>query len=287
MLSPEEEAYILTKAYVPEHIVALIAGLSGGEPFLIDDYFCCAGGNWVVLIGYPLQRDFTTIGFERVLAKVREAFRPRVLSLIAPELPPTVAAYCRERESDDYYTLDTRGPVMRSPVKRNLRKAGRQLAVDRSTHMGTDHHELMDEFVKKVNPSDRVKNLFFKMPRYVESHDHAFVLNARDTRERLAAFYVVDLAALEFANYIIGCYSKKNYILGASDLLMAELVKISAEKGKRYIHLGLGVNNGIRRFKEKWGGKPTRKYEMCEWQLKRPSLLETILSFPRFGCLLF
>ena len=39
MLTPEQETYILTNAYVPEHIVGLMTSLSGGEPFLIDDYF--------------------------------------------------------------------------------------------------------------------------------------------------------------------------------------------------------------------------------------------------------
>jgi hypothetical protein len=61
------------------------------------------------------------------------------------------------------------------------------------------------------------------------------------------------------------------------------LIQLSAEFKKRYIHLGLGVNEGIRRFKTKWGAKPTRRYEMCELRLKKPSLIKTILSLPKFG----
>jgi hypothetical protein len=37
-LSPEDERYILARAYVPEHIVSLTALISKGEPFLIEDY---------------------------------------------------------------------------------------------------------------------------------------------------------------------------------------------------------------------------------------------------------
>ena len=149
--------------------------------------------------------------------------------------------------------------------------------------MTDTHHELMGEFIKNVNPPVRVKNLFFKMPQYVGIKKHSFVLNAWDSKENLAAFYVVDFAAREFANYVIGCYSKRNYVSGASDLLLAELIEMSAEYRKNYIHLGLGVNDGIRRFKEKWGGKPTRRYEMCELVLRKPSILETIFSLPKFG----
>jgi hypothetical protein len=41
MLTPEQEKYILSHAYVPEHTVGLMTSLSGGEGFLLDDYFFC------------------------------------------------------------------------------------------------------------------------------------------------------------------------------------------------------------------------------------------------------
>jgi hypothetical protein len=103
----------------------------------------------------------------------------------------------------------------------------------------------------------------------------ALVLNAWDQANKLAAFYVVDLEAKRFSNYIMGCHSKKNYVRGASDLLLFELINLSLEYDKLYLHLGLGVNDGIRRFKAKWGAMPTRRYEMGELVLKRPSILDT------------
>ena len=103
-------------------------------------------------------------------------------------------------------------------------------------------------------------------------------MNAWDKTDNLAAFYVIDLEARQFSNYIMGCHSKKNYVLGASDLLLFELINLSLEYDKPFIHLGLGVNAGVRRFKAKWGGVPLRRYEMCELVLRRPSLFETISS---------
>ena len=35
-----------------------------------------------------------------------------------------------------------------------------------------------------------------------------------------------------------------------------EMVNLALIKGKKAVNLGLGINNGIRRFKEKWGGAP-------------------------------
>jgi len=282
MLTPEQETYILTHAYVPEHIVVLMTSLSGGEPFLIDDYFCCCKDDWVIFIGYPLQHEFVFDQFQVVLEKVKKKFKSERISLIAPELPRRLGARCREKDSDTYYTLNTRHPVLGSMVKRNLKKAGRLLTVERAVHMGDAHHQLMQEFIERVSPPWRLKELFFKMPQYVASARHAFVLNAWDSKQTLAAFYVVDFAARGFANYIVGCYSKLNYVLGASDLLLFELIKMSAEYDKCYIHLGLGVNSGIRRFKEKWGARPTLSYEMCELVQKKPLILEVVRAIRNY-----
>ena len=283
MLTPEQETYILTHAYVPEHIVVLMTSLSGGEPFLIDDYFCCCKDDWVIFIGYPLQHEFVCDKLEVVLEKIKKKFRTGRISLIAPEFPRRLRARCRGQDRDTYYTLNTRHPVLGSAVKRNLRKAGRLLTVERAVLMVDAHHQLMQEFLKRVSPPLRVKELFFKMPQYVASARHAFVLNAWDSKQTLAAFYVVDFSARDFANYIIGCYSKNNYVLGASDLLLSELIKMSSEYGKGYIHLGLGVNRGIRRFKEKWGARPTLSYEMCELVQRKPLILEVVRTIRELG----
>ncbi len=283
MLTPEQETYILTHAYVPEHTVGLMANLSGGEPFLIDDYFCCRKDDWVIFIGYPLQHEFILDKCEVALEKVKNKFRAGRISLIAPELSQRLDARCLEKDSDKYYTLNTQDPVISGAVKRNLRKAGRLLTVERAVHMGDAHYQLMQEFFKRASPPLRVKELFLKMPQYVASARHAFVLNARDSKQTLAAFYIVDFTSKNFANYIIGCYSKNKYVTGASDLLLSELIKMSSEYGKKYIHLGLGVNSGIRRFKQKWGARPTLNYEMCELVQKKPLILEVVNAIRKLG----
>jgi len=282
MLTSDQEAYILEHAYIPEHCIRLMTLVSGGEPFLIDDYFICHKGNWIILIGYPLEDNFSTANFKAVLSKVRKKFRPDYISLVAPEMPSFLISDCQASESDVYFTLQTQQMVMRSPVKRNLKKARQNLRVESSSRMQEDHQELMAEFIERAQPSERVKRLLFKMPKFVVRSDKAFVLNAWDKTDKLAAFYVVDFEARQFSNYIIGCHSRINYILGASDLLLFELLNMSLEFNKDYIHLGLAVNAGIRRFKEKWGGVPGRRYEMCELVLKKPSIFESISSLRKF-----
>jgi len=282
MLTTEEKAYILEHAYVPEHCIRLMTHVSGGEPFLIDDYFICHRDNWIILIGYPIEDNFNLKNFDAVVFKVREKFHPDFVSLVAPEMPPALTSTCQESESDAYFTLQTQKAVIRSPLKRNLKKARQNLRVESSSSMQEAHQVLMQEFVERTQPSDRVKRLLFKMPEFVARAETAFVLNAWDKANKLAAFYVVDFEARQFSNYIIGCHSRVNYVLGASDLLLFELINLSLEFNKDYIHLGLGVNAGIRRFKEKWGGVPTRRYEMCELVLKKPSILDIFRVFGKW-----
>jgi hypothetical protein len=102
------------------------------------------------------------------------------------------------------------------------------------------------------------------MPDYVSNSPTACVLNARDKKGKLSAFYVIELGAKHFSTYVLGTHSKKHYVPHASDLLFLEMIKLSREHRKNTIDLGLGVNQGIRRFKEKWGGVPFLPYEFCE-----------------------
>ncbi len=278
MLSAQEEAYILDRAYVPEHCIRLMTHVSGGEPFLIDDFFICRKENWIILIGYPLEDNFSADKLKNVLSRIKIKFHPEFVSLIAPEMPSSLTAACQESQSDAYFALQTQKPIIRSPVKRNLRKARQKLSVESSSSMQGHHQDLMHEFIARARLSERVQRLLFKLPEFVARSEMAFVLNAWDKADKLAAFYVIDLEARQFSNYIMGCHSKKNYVLGASDLLLFELINLSLEYDKPFIHLGLGVNAGVRRFKAKWGGVPLRRYEMCELVLRRPSLFETISS---------
>ncbi|MBW1997892.1 MAG: hypothetical protein JRJ29_07990 [Deltaproteobacteria bacterium] len=277
MISRAEEDYILENAYVPEHGLGLMVSLSGGEPFLIDKRFLALKNQeWVILVGYPLVGEFSPDSLVEAIERAKKIFSPPHLSIIAPQLPGFLRESAREREEDDYYTLDLTSCKPKSGLKRMVRKARALLTIGISHEMAGEHDEIIEEFVNRVRPPERVKNLLFKVPQVLRHSDMAILLNARDLRGRLAAFYAVDMQPRHFSTYVIGCHSKINYVPGASDLLCHEMIRLSGKKGKRYVHLGLGVNQGIRKFKEKWGGKPTLRYEMCELVLRRPSILETL-----------
>ncbi len=263
MLTQGEEREILQKAYVPEQIVGLMTGLSGGEPHLLRDFLCLAGCDWLMVIGYPLEGQFEPESLGQVLREAMQRFRPVYLWFAAPEVPRSFSGRCTERESDFYYLLDLREFRPNRTLTRRVQRASGVLTVERSAGMSQEHEELIQEFLSRGMPSPRVRQLFLSMPRYAGSSSTCVVLSARDRDGRLAAMYVVELAADRFAAYLVGCHSKENYVPYASDLLFHEMTLLALEQGKGYINLGLGVNQGIRRFKEKWGGVPWLRYEFC------------------------
>jgi hypothetical protein len=279
MLTPEKEAYVLSKAYVPEHIVSLMALISKGEPFLIEDHLSFVKDNWLILVGYPLDQRFSTERSEKIIHQTLETFQPEILWFIGPEIPAFLLSTCQERETDQYYHLDLEKVKLKASLQRAVDQASQELTIERGHLISKGHEALISELLKREKLPPRVRELYRAMPDYVSHSSTACVLNAWDKKRKLRAFYVIELGAKHFSTYVLGTYSKKHYVPHASDLLFLEMIKLSREQMKNTIDLGLGVNQGIRRFKEKWGGVPSLPYEFCECtysQKKRIPLIKIL-----------
>ena len=280
-LDPSHERYALSRAYVPEHIPALMATVSQAVPFLIDDNLGFAKDNWVIFIGYPLETVFAPATCDERLAQTLELHHPKYLWYIGPEIPPSLAGLCRSRQSDQYLRLDLIDWKIKAPLQREVKQAAKSLTVEHTREFTREHDSLVDELTSRQELPPMVAELYRSMPDYIAGCESALVLNARNSRGNLSAFFVVECAAERFDTYVLGCYSKKHYTPHASDLLFAEMIDHARERGKSEINLGLGVNAGIRRFKTKWGGLPYLNYEFCECYYGLPeqlSVLEMMLG---------
>jgi len=264
MITSEDEAYVLTHAYVPEHIPPLMVPISKGEPFLIEDHLGFVKDNWAILVGYPLDENFSLERCEKVLKQMVEKFRPEYLWFIGPEIPSALVDTYKERETDQYYRFEIGQTKVKISLQRAVEKVSKELTVERGHALSKDHETLIVEFLKREKLPPRTRELYRAMSDYVAHSSSVCVLNALDKRGKLCAFYIVELAAKKFATYVLGAYSKRHYIPHASDLLFFEMINLTRDRGRNMINLGLGVNKGIRQFKEKWGGVPYLNYEFCE-----------------------
>ncbi|MDO5483727.1 MAG: GNAT family N-acetyltransferase, partial [Desulfovibrionaceae bacterium] len=209
---------------------------------------------------------------------------------IGPDLPPRLHAHIMDR--DRYYVL----PVSARPPARlrgPLRRAAELLRVEEDCRFTPAHRRLWAEFMGRTDRGEarplapHVRELYARTPEALaEAGGHLRLLNAWDAEGRLAACLLLDYASGNFVSYILGAHSRTHYVPHAADLLFATMLEGARQAGKRFIHLGLGVNEGILRFKKKWGAVPSWPYVMADWQQNASSdggsaIRELALAFLR------
>lgn len=253
---------ILSKARVPEHSVFFMQAMSDGEAFLIDHYLFIHADKLTLAIGYPLLGEYCPEQFYQAINLALDYTNSRDCLVICPSLPEQLKPYSREQ--DYYYVL----PVnLKIPVRldRLSNRAALTLRIEESSIFTKAHGRLWAEFVARTPLAPNVRRLYERTEKVIGLNSNLLLLNAWDENGNLAACLLLDMAPGEFLSYIVGAHSRTHYTPYASDLLFQKMISIAHREGKKYIHLGLGVNEGIRRFKTKWGGMPTIKYEMAAW----------------------
>jgi hypothetical protein len=255
MLNDQERKWIHRHAYLPEHLPDYVGAVSGAEPFLHRNYLYFLAKKHLIFNGYPLVPDSAPAAI--IYDFICERFQPTTAAVIASPiwLP---AGQCEHQTADSYYRLDLPLTSIDAAVAYMLRRARRDLRVSRG-RFGKEHKKIIRAFLAEHRFNRRQKYLFKHIPQYLKASDSAVLLEAR-TRNKLAAFNIVDLGAADYAFYLFSFRSAKIKVPGASDLLFHKMLNLAQTQGKKAINLGLGVNAGIRRFKEKWGGVPFLKY---------------------------
>lgn len=255
MLNDQDRKRIYRHACIPEHLPDYVGAVSGGEPFLHRNYLYFLVKKHLIFIGYPLESHSDHPA--RIYDFICERFQPTSAAVIASAIWLPTEQY-DQQASDRYYRLDLPIPPIDSAVAYMLRRAQRELQVTRGS-FGKEHKKIIKAFVADHHFNRHQKHLFKYIPQYLKTSDSAVLIEARRGKE-LAAFNIVDLGAADYAFYLFSFRSKKINVPGASDLIFHEMVDLAHVEGKKTVNLGLGINSGIRRFKEKWGGRPFLNY---------------------------
>ncbi|MFH7325847.1 TraB/GumN family protein [Desulfurivibrio sp. C05AmB] len=253
---------ILAKASVPEHSVPFMRAMSEGEPFVIGDYLFFAAADWLVAIGYPLAEEYQPAHFDQAVQAAVTRSAARNCWAVCPALPERLQPHRRSRDS--YYILPLEAEI---PVRLNrlAERASATLRVEQSTRFTSAHRRLWAEFtVRKPLPAN-VQELFARTEDVLARVEGLSLINAWDPDGNLAAALLVDEAPARFTAYLLGAHSRVHYTPYAADLLFREMILAARKAGKKFLHLGLGINSGITRFKTKWGGRPAMAYESAEW----------------------
>lgn len=257
-------------ARVPEHSIPLMGAISGGAPLIIENFLFFHADDWLMGIGYPMNgeniaesKEVFKNAFAEAVKKTgaKNFFAAGPFLDFVPQLQKNIV------ETDQYYVLSANAPIP-SKLKNPLHKASKNLDIRESHTFTAAHRKLWGEFLenRKSPMTDRVEELYLKIPQISGTPlENLIFLDACLPSGELAASVFLDLGPQNFISYIIGAHSRKNYVPHATDLLFKVMLQKAKEHNKRFIHLGLGVNDGIRRFKLKWGARPSWPYQMAQW----------------------
>ncbi|MEW6334045.1 MAG: hypothetical protein AB1558_07225 [Thermodesulfobacteriota bacterium] len=275
MITAAQQAHIDRHAYVPEQIPSYVVPISGTEPHLLGDYLVYTAAGRIILVGYPLCEPFETKRLERVLQDAVATFKPATVSLTAPAIPPPLGP--GRAPDDHYYRLDLSTLSISQKLRNMLRRAGRELSVGVNPAFGREHREMVDLFLKTRSAGGDTRFIFERIDAYLDASETAVLFEARSTRRELVAFDIAEFRPQDYAVYMFNFRSSALYVPGASDLLLSAVVERAAAAGKKYINLGLGINPGVRFFKEKWGGVPFLPHALCLHRPAKKGFLEMLL----------
>ncbi|MGD8304515.1 MAG: hypothetical protein PVI55_19035, partial [Desulfobacterales bacterium] len=148
-----------------------------------------------------------------------------------------------------------------------VRRAEKELEV-KYGRFGAEHKKLIKTFIHNHDLTAAQIQVFKHVGKYAKRSKTARLIEARKAN-RLAAFTIADMGSAKNAFYLFNFRSSKILVPGASDLLFNDMVRLAQSEGKEAINLGLSINAGIRKFKEKWGGVAFLPYRSAFVHRKR------------------
>ena len=236
-------------------------------PHLVGNYLCFTDKKRLTFIGYPLTsaEDNPAEDYEAACAR----FKPDTVSIVASEIWLQEGTYIGD-VPDQYYRLILPIKHVHPEVAYMLRRAERELRVTEGA-FGRKHKKIIKAFLSTHDLSEGQRQIFKNIPRYFNTSQNVRLLEAWHGKN-LAAFNILDMSSARYAFYLFNFRSTKVNVPGASDLLFHDMAALAHKEGKEVINLGLGINKGIRRFKEKWGGKPFLAHVSAIVQRKQPEM---------------
>jgi hypothetical protein len=277
MITASQRDYIEEHAYLPEHMIHYVTAISQAEVFLFGSYLAYTREDLLIFVGYPLKEAFEEKKMEKALNEARRRFKPKEISLIAPKIPSSMAGPTQS-PSDDYYRLDLSTLSISQKLRNMLKRAGRDLIVERMRGLNEEHHLMVKEFFSTHRVDEPTQFIMKKVPEYLTSAPSVWVFNARKKDGALAAFDIAEFGARHYAIYMFNFASRSHYIPGASDLLLSEVINYAKEENKAFVNLGLGINTGVTFFKKKWGGFPFYPYSFCLTHVAKQKAQDSLLN---------
>jgi hypothetical protein len=277
MIGPDLLARVTAEAVTPEQLLPYVRAVSQVEPRLIADCLGLSSEGGLVLIAYPLHNPRDSDAMADAVGKALRIPGLRRLTVIGPSRPPQAPQDSVEIE-DCYYSLPLPPPPPTQKLRNLLRRAGRELILERGHQCEEDHLALVRRYLDERHLATGMRHIFRQLPRYIAASPGSLVLSGRLADGKLAAFAVGDFSALRTAFFMF-CFRDVGLAPpGSTDFLLAGLLEEAHNRGQTFMNLGLGINEGVAFFKRKWGAVPFLPYVEVSWTPARRGLLKRLSS---------
>jgi hypothetical protein len=277
VITDAERSYIYDHGYVPEHLPGYVCVISGTEPHLVEDFVVYVGSGRLIFVGYPVAGSFNAKACEKAFRRALKRFQPERVNFIGPHVPSVIAG-TGSVSRDQYYLLELESLKIPQKVRNMLTRASKEVTVVKSRNLEKEHTALIDEFLIHHSIDEATQSIFARISEYVLASETATLFEARDPTGSLIAFDVAESGAKEYLFYLFNFSSSTRYVPGASDLMMRAMIKEASVQGKRFINMGLGIDQGVTFFKTKWGARPFLPYIGCEYLLPQGNMVSALLD---------
>lgn len=270
MIGPDHLTRVTSHAVVPEQVVAYVSAVSGARPRMVGPCVGYECGGEFVLAAYPLHDPRDEGAMAEAVEQALQIPGLRRITVIGPTRPASAPPGSRFEE-DRYYAVPVPPPEPASKLRNLLRRASRELTVERGRQWGDDHLHLVQRYLDERRLAPGTRHIFERLPGYLAASPGSLLFSARLADGRLAAFAVGEFASLCTAFFMF-CF--RDFQLappGSTDLLLSDLLDEAGRRGHSLMNLGLGVNEGIRFFKRKWGAIDFLPYVQVTWAPSPPA----------------
>ncbi len=263
--------HVTAQALVPEQIVSYVTAAGDSRPVLCGGCVAYDREDGRVLIAYlpgslpgEVPETLAAAMNGTVAATLNDTACP-FLTVLGPGKPEQAPDNATIRE-DAYSFL----PLPLAPPGQNLRnmlrRGARECRVSEEP-WNDEHGALVHAYLASRPFVTGTRQIYVRIPRYLEATPDALVFAARDGNARLLAFAVGDFSSLTTAFYMFA-FRQKDCPPGVADVLLHAIARKATQKGHQFLNLGLGINKGITAFKRKWGETLYLPYVQTDWDAR-------------------
>ncbi len=270
-------SHVTLQAFTPDQVLPYVQSVSSVQSFMHRDFLVHLHENHAIVIGYALSQHWSaqeraSQHLEKAVQALSEQEHLEHITVLATQRPSLAPlhALCHE---DSYYFLPL--PLKKEAASNALCMCQRALphiyiTQSQGEHAWTEaHQELMLSYMQRADITKEMSAIFQRLGVYCRKAPQVRLFSAHDKHSHeLLGMTLGDFSSLQTAFYMFA-FRHAKALPGVSEALLLTLLQEAEQRGYASCNLGLGIHDGIRFFKEKWGAQATLPLVESSWALTK------------------